>query len=152
MGEEDDLFAQEDHEEVEPVSKADNTDEDFSWIEEAYGAEDGTDEAEDLGDETDEDESFDDEEDDGGYEAHFDDDSEAPHRRTLTIRAGYVPHAVEGPAVTITEPLSSNTVELRAAQARMRRENEIRRPHDPSDGRQARHHSPSKTTCRSTLE
>ena len=30
----------------------------FSWIEEAYGAEDGTDEAEDLGDETDEDESF----------------------------------------------------------------------------------------------
>lgn len=122
VGEEDDLFAQEDHEEVEPVSKADNTDEDFSWIEEAYGAEDGTDEAEDLGDETDEDESFDDEEDDGGYEAHFDDDSEAPHRRTLTIRAGYVPHAVEGPAVTITEPLSSNTVELRAAQARMRRE------------------------------
>ena len=70
VGEEDDLFAQEDHEEVEPVSKADNTDEDFSWIEEAYGAEDGTDEAEDLGDETDEDESFDDEEDDGGYEAH----------------------------------------------------------------------------------
>ena len=95
VGEEDDLFAQEDHEEVEPVSKADNTDEDFSWIEEAYGSEDGTDEAEGLGDETDEDESFDDEEDDGDYEAQIDDDSEAPHRRTLTIRAGYVPHAVK---------------------------------------------------------
>lgn len=48
---------------------------------------------------------------------------EAPHRRTLTIRSGYVPRAEKDePVVTITEPLSSNTVELRAAQERMRRE------------------------------
>lgn len=47
----------------------------------------------------------------------------APVRRTLTIRAGYVPSKVKPqvPQIEINEPLSSNTVELRAAQARERR-------------------------------
>lgn len=53
------------------------------------------------------------------------DESEAaaPVRRTLTIRAGYVPSKVKPqvPQIEINEPLSSNTVELRAAQARERR-------------------------------
>lgn len=42
-------------------------------------------------------------------------------RRTLTIRSGYVPKPHIDNEITITEPLSSNTVELRAAQARERR-------------------------------
>lgn len=47
----------------------------------------------------------------------------APVRRTLTIRAGYVPSRTKThvPQIEINEPLSSNTVELRAAQARERR-------------------------------
>ncbi len=60
----------------------------------------------------------DDGEDDG---TDFSEDDEAPHRRTLTIRADYVPREEDEPMVMITEPLSSNTVELRAAQERMRR-------------------------------
>ena len=45
----------------------------------------------------------------------------AAPRRTLTIRSGYVPKPHVDNEITITEPLSSNTVELRAAQARERR-------------------------------
>ena len=48
-------------------------------------------------------------------------DAAQPHRRTLTIRSDYQPREDDEPTVTITEPLSSNTVELRAAQDRMRR-------------------------------
>ena len=44
-----------------------------------------------------------------------------PHRRTLTIRSDYVPRQEYATTVTITEPLSSSTVELRASQERMRR-------------------------------
>ena len=42
-------------------------------------------------------------------------------RKTLTIRSGYVPKPHIDNEITISEPLSSNTVELRAAQARERR-------------------------------
>lgn len=48
----------------------------------------------------------------------------APKRRTLTIRAGYIPRTAEPgnlPVTTITEPLSSSTLERRAALERERR-------------------------------
>lgn len=87
----------------------------------------------DFGDEDDFDDGREDDADDGYDEDGGDDDeadSEAgdvseeapqPHRRTLTIRSDYRPSEAHEPTVTITEPLSSNTVELRAAQDRMRR-------------------------------
>ena len=116
-GEEIDEEADEDSDEA-----SEDEEDDFSWIEEAYGVD-----AEDS-EESDEYEDDVDYDDDSEDEASDDDDAEAleeaPQRRTLTIRAGYVPHKRKDqePSVTITEPLSSNTVELRAAQARMRRE------------------------------
>lgn len=90
----------------------------------------------DFGDEDDFDDEDDGSEDDAddGYDEDVGDDDEAdseagdvseeapqPHRRTLTIRSDYRPSEAHEPTVTITEPLSSNTVELRAAQDRMRR-------------------------------
>lgn len=90
----------------------------------------------DFGDEDDFDDEDDGSEDDAddGYDEDGGDDDEAdseagdvseeapqPHRRTLTIRSDYRPSEAHEPTVTITEPLSSNTVELRAAQDRMRR-------------------------------
>ncbi|WP_295488528.1 DEAD/DEAH box helicase family protein [uncultured Sutterella sp.] len=86
----------------------------------------------DFGDEDDFDDEGDELEDDADdeYDEDDDDESEAedvsedvpqPHRRTLTIRSDYRPSEAYEPTVTITEPLSSNTVELRAAQDRMRR-------------------------------
>ena len=87
----------------------------------------------DFGDEDDFDDGREDDADDRYDEDGGDDDeadSEAgdvseeapqPHRRTLTIRSDYRPSEAHEPTVTITEPLSSNTVELRAAQDRMRR-------------------------------
>lgn len=55
-------------------------------------------------------------------ETHAESGEEAtPHRRTLTIRSDYVPRQEYATTVTITEPLSSSTVELRSSQERMRR-------------------------------
>ena len=131
--------AREAHEDEEAFGDdgAECEDEDELPEDEAFDDED--DEWDDAG----EDEAFeeDDFEDDGEYAgdeeayghefAHDHDeevgesDDDAPHRRTLTIRSGYVPREdkdKDEPVVMITEPLSSNTVELRAAQERMRRE------------------------------
>lgn len=69
-------------------------------------------------------EASEDEEDDEDNESEEEEvyeDMPQPHRRTLTIRSDYRPSEEYEPTVTITEPLSSNTVELRAAQDRMRR-------------------------------
>lgn len=104
-------FGDDDGTEAEAGAEAeDEAEDDFAWLEEAYSDFDP-----EAGDEASAAADAESAEGAEGEEA-------SPHRRTLTIRAGYVPHEVEGPAVTITEPLSSNTVELRAAQARMRRE------------------------------
>lgn len=131
--------AREAHEDEEAFgddgAECEDEDEDELLEDEAF--DDDDDEWDDAG----EDEEFeeDDFEDDGEYAgdeevyghefAHDHDedvgesDDDAPHRRRLTIRSGYVPREdKDEPVVTITEPLSSNTVELRAAQERMRRE------------------------------
>lgn len=122
-GEEDEFG---EHSDVEEDEESEESEDDF-YEEEADESLDS-----DFGDEDD----FDDEDDgsaddaDDGYDEDDGDDDEAehvseevlqPHRRTLTIRSDYRPSEAHEPTVTITEPLSSNTVELRAAQDRMRR-------------------------------
>ncbi len=107
-------------------------DDDSEESEDGEGEDDGfcEDEADesldsDFDDEDDADDEYDeDDEDDDEADSEAEDVSEEahqPHRRTLTIRSDYRPSEAHEPTVTITEPLSSNTVELRAAQDRMRR-------------------------------
>lgn len=124
--EEDDDFEWEEDEDSEE-SEDDENEQDDLCEEEADESLDS-----DFGDEDDFDDEGDELEDDADdeYDEDDDDESEAedvsedvsqPHRRTLTIRSDYRPSEAYEPTVTITEPLSSNTVELRAAQDRMRR-------------------------------
>ncbi|KAB7663106.1 hypothetical protein GBM95_00975 [Sutterella seckii] len=81
------------------------------------------DDFDDEGDELedDADDEYDEDDDDESEAEDVSEDVPQPHRRTLTIRSDYRPSEAYEPTVTITEPLSSNTVELRAAQDRMRR-------------------------------
>lgn len=127
--EEDDLPEEED--ESGEYSDLDE-DDDSEESEDGEGEDDGffEDEADesldsDFDDEDDADDEYDeDDEDDDEADSEAEDVSEEapqPHRRTLTIRSDYRPSEAHEPTVTITEPLSSNTVELRAAQDRMRR-------------------------------
>ena len=125
------------YDESEEDSEEDYDSEDEEDADEYESGEDSED-AGDYDEESDEDEAYETEDDESvgasdEYENDFEEEpdeedesdeivEEAPKRRTLTIRSGYVPREEDAPSVTITEPLSSNTVELRAAQARMRRE------------------------------
>ena len=94
-------------------------DDDAEWDDAGEDEEFEEDDFEDDGEYADDEEAYGHEHDEDAGDAG----DEAPHRRTLTIRSGYVPRKEKDePVVTITEPLSSNTVELRAAQERMRRE------------------------------
>lgn len=122
-GEEDEFG---EYSDVEEDEESEESEDDF-YEEEAdesldsdFGDEDDFDD-EDDGSEDDADDGYDEDDGDDDEAEHVSEEVLQPHRRTLTIRSDYRPSEAHEPTVTITEPLSSNTVELRAAQDRMRR-------------------------------